>query len=70
MHDHAKPTAQDFDPDHIILHCGTNDPNSVGTSSQIVREMTDLALSLKSNKNKTWISLLTPRSDKLNNKAR
>ena len=53
MHDHAKPTAQDFDPDHIILHCGTNDPNSVGTSSQIVREITDLALSLKSNKNKT-----------------
>ena len=65
MHDHAKPTVQDFDLDHIILHCGTNDLNSGRTSSQII----DLALSLKSDKNRISISLLTPRSDKLNNKA-
>ena len=58
MHDHAKPTVRDFDPDHIILH-----------SSQIAKEIIDLALSLKSEKNRISISLLTPRSDKLNNKA-
>ena len=71
MHDHAKPTAQDFDPDHIILHCGTNDPNSVRTFSQTAtaREIIDPATSLKSDKNKISISLLTPRCDKLNNKA-
>ena len=66
MHDHAKPTVRDFDPDHIILHCGTNDLNSDRTSSQIAKEIIDLALSLKSNKNRISISLLTRRSDKLN----
>ena len=35
MHDHVKPTVRDFDPDYIILHCGTNDPNFDRTSSQI-----------------------------------
>ena len=69
MHDHVKPTVRDFDPDHIILHRGTNDLNSVRTSSQIAREVIDLANSLKSDKNKISISLLTPRCDKLNNKA-
>ena len=69
MHDHAKSTVRDFDPDHIILHCGTNDLNSDRTSSQIAIEIKDLALSLKSNKNRISISLLTQRSDKLNSKA-
>ena len=71
MHDHVKPTVRDFDPDHIILHCGTNDPNSDRTFSQTAtaREIIDPATSLKSDKNKISISLLTPRCDKLNNKA-
>ena len=69
MHDHAKPTGREFNPDHTILHCGTNDLNSDRTSSQIAKEIIDLALSLKSDKNEISISLLTPRSDKLNNKV-
>ena len=69
MHNHAKSTVPDFCPDHIILHCGTNDLNSDRTSSQIARENINLALSLKSDENKISVSLLTPRSDKLNNKA-
>ena len=69
MHDHAKPTVRDFDPDHIILHCGTNDSNSDRTSSQIAKEIINIALSLKPDKYRISISLLTPRSDKLNNKA-
>ena len=69
MHNHGKPTIRDFDPDRIILHCGNNDLNSNRTSSQIAREIIDLALSLKSDKNKMLISLLTPRSNKLNIKA-
>ena len=28
MHDHVKPTIRDVNPDHVILHCGTNDLNS------------------------------------------
>ena len=69
MRDHVKWTIRDFYPDHIILHCGTNDLNSNKTSSQVAREITDLALSLKSDKNKISISLLTPRRAKLNNKT-
>ena len=60
---HARPC------ETIILHCGTNDLNSNRTSSQNAGEIIDLALSLKSDKNKISIPLLTPRSDKLNNKA-
>ena len=46
MHNHPKPIVQDFDSDHIILNCGTNDLNSDRVSSQIAREIVDLALSL------------------------
>ena len=69
MHDHTRPTVRDFNPDHIILHCGTNHLNADKTYSPIAREITDLALSLKFDKNKILISLLTPRSNKLNSKA-
>ena len=69
MHDHAKAAVRDFDPDHIILHCGANDSNPGRISSNIAGEIIDLALWLKSDKNKISVSLLTPRSSKLNNKA-
>ena len=69
MLDHAKPTIRDFDPDHIILHYGTNYLNSNKTSSQTAREIIDLAFSMKPDKNKISIPLLTPCSEKLNNKA-
>ena len=65
MRDHAKPTVEDFNPQHIILNFGTNDLNSDRTSSQITRETIDLAPSLKSDKNKISISVLTLRRDKL-----
>ena len=41
MYDHAKPTVRDFDPDHIILHCGTIDLNSNTKSSQLSRDIVD-----------------------------
>ena len=69
MHDHMKPAIRGFGSDRIILHCGINDLNSNRTSSQIAREVKDLALSRKSDKNKISIALLTPRSGKLNSKA-
>ena len=69
MHDHVKPTVQDFNPNHIILHCGTNDVSSERTASQIARSIIELALSLKSQDNKILISLVVPRNDNLSNKA-
>ena len=65
MHDHVKPTVRDFNPDHIILHCGTNDLSSERTASQIAKSIIELALSLKSKDNKISISLIVPRNDNL-----
>ena len=67
-HNHAKPAVQDFNPNNIILHCGTNDFNSDRKFSQIAKDILDLTLSMKG-KNKISISLLTSRTDKSNNKA-
>ena len=65
----VKPTVQDFNPNHIILHCETDDLNSERTASQIARSIIELALSLKSKDNKISVSLIVPRNDNLNNKA-
>ena len=69
MHDHAKPTVPGFKPDHNTLYCGTNDLNPDRLFSQVTREIIDLALSLKSEKNKISISLSTPQSGKVSNKT-
>ena len=69
MHDHVKPTIRDFDPEHIILHVGTNDLNSEKTASQIANSIIELALSLKNETNTIHVSLIVPRQDDFNNKA-
>ena len=69
MNDHAKPTMRDFDPEHIILHVGTNDLNSERTASQIANSVITLATTLKNDNNKIHISLIVPRFDNLNNKV-
>ena len=37
MTDHVKPTLRDINPDHIILHAGTNDLRTENTASQIAK---------------------------------
>ena len=69
MHDRVIPSVRDVDPDHIILHSGTNDLSSERTASQIARSIIELALTLKSEYNKISISFIVPRNDNLNNKA-
>ena len=59
----------DFNPDHIIFHCGTNDLSSERTTSQIARSIIELALSLKSTDSEISISLIIPRNDNLNKKV-
>ena len=70
MYDHAKPTIREVNPEHIILHVGTNDLNSEKTSSQISNSMIDLANSLKNETNNIHVSLIVPRNDNLNNKVK
>ena len=69
MYDHVKPTIREFNPNHIILHVGTNELKSNKTANQISRSVIDLALSLISEANAVTISLIVPRKDSLNNKA-
>ena len=69
MKDYVKPTLRDFNPEHIILHVGTNDLNSERTASQIAKSIIDLGQSLKTDTNTITISLIVPRYDNLNNKA-
>ena len=47
MHDHVNPTVRDFNLDHIILHCMTNDLSSERTASPIARSIIEPALSSK-----------------------
>ena len=69
MTDYVKPTINDFDLEHIIIHVGTNDLNSERTASQIANSVTNLQQSLKSINNTVTISLILPRNGELNNKA-
>ena len=69
MHDHVKPTMRDFDPEHVIIHVGTNDLNSNKTASQIANSIVELVLSLKNDRNSIYVSLIVPRNDNLNNKV-
>ena len=69
MTDHVKPTLRDINPDHIILHAGTNDLRTENTASQIAKATIDLATSLKNDDNTVTVSGIVPRLDDLNNKA-
>ena len=70
MYDHAKPTIREINPEHIILHVGTNDLNLEKAASQIANSVIELANSLKNKtnsvKNKTTSSILSKQKiDKL-----
>ena len=69
MYDHAKPTIREMNPEHIILHVGTNDLNSEKSASHIANSIIELANSLKNDNNTIHISVIVPRNDNLNNKA-
>ena len=69
MTDHVKPTLRDINPDHIILHVGTNDLRMENTASQIAKATIDLATSLENDDDTVTVSSIVPRLDDLNNKA-
>ena len=69
MYDHVKPTIREFNPNHIILHVGTNELKSSKTASQISKSVIDLTLSLKSETNLVTISLIVSRKVSLSDKV-
>ena len=66
MKDYVKPTLQDFNPEHIILHIGTTLER---TASHITKSILELCQLLKTDLNTNPVSLIISRYYHLNNKA-
>ena len=69
MTDHVKPTLRNINPDHIVLHAGTNDFRTKNTARQIAKSTIDLAISLKNDGNTVTVSGIVRRFEELKNKA-
>ena len=57
-------------PDHIILHAGTNDLATNVPTDKVAESTVELAMSLKSDSTSVAISNITVRTDKHKNKVR
>ena len=58
------------DNDLVILHVGTNDLRHPKEAKEIAKEIIDLAINTKTEKNEIMISGIVPRRDNLNDKAK
>ena len=61
MDDCKKPSIRD-EPDHFIVHVGTNDLNSEVSSNSIAESIVDLAVSLKTESNDVSVSNIFVRT--------
>ena len=68
MISYANPS-KEFNNELIILHCGTNDLRSNKQPNVIAKDITDLAMDLKTEENDVMVSCIAPRRDNLNQKA-
>ena len=69
MEDYCKPCVRENDPDHIILHVGTNELNFEKSAEMCGKEIMDLAKSLITDKRTVSVSGIIPRNDEWNNKG-
>ena len=67
--DYVKPCIRENDPDHVILHVGTNEMNSELPPERIAKSVVDVAKNVKSNTRSVSISSILPRNDNFNNKV-
>ena len=68
MQDYVRPTIRE-NPNHIILHVGTNDLTTNIPTEKVVESIIDLASSLKSNSCSVAISNITVRNDRYRKKV-
>ena len=68
MQVYVRPTIRE-NPDHIILHVGTNDPATNIPPEKVAGSIIDLAFSLKSNSCSVAISNITVRNDRYRKKV-
>ena len=69
MKDYVKPCIRENDPDHVILHVGTNEMNSELPPERIAKSVVDVAKNVKSDTRSVSISSILPRNDNFNNKV-
>ena len=65
MKDYMKPSLRE-NPDHFILHVGTNDLNTGRSPELIAKSIVDLATTLKGNSRDVSVSNIIVRTDKSN----
>ena len=63
-----KPSLE-YNPNLIVMHCGTNDLRSEQPADAIAESVAKLAKTIKTDENDILISGLTPRSDKHDSKC-
>ena len=68
MHHYAKPSLE-YNPEIVILQCGTNDLRSQKSADDIANDIINLATDMKNDEDDIYVSSITPRSDKLHGKA-
>ena len=68
MKDYLKPSLRE-NPDHFVLHVGTNDLDSDRSPDLIAKSIVDVASSLKTNKHDMTISNIITRNDRFMAKA-
>ena len=70
MNDYVKPCIHKNNPDHIILHVGTNDIPTSKDPLAIVQSIVDLAKNVMTQDGSVTISGIILRNDQWNNKVR
>ena len=69
MNQYKKPT-QEKSPAEIIIHVGKNDLSSDKEPKDIANDIIQLAKSVKTGANKVAVSIILPRKDRFNSKAK
>ena len=63
MKDYTKPCTREENPDHIILHVGTNDLISENSLERVGKSIVDFAGNLFHDNRKVTISGIIPRNE-------
>ena len=70
MKHHVKECLEDNSHNSIILHVGTNNLKNKESVEDIANDIMDVAISIRNEKNNVFVSGLTVRNDRLNNKGK
>ena len=67
---HIKGCLEDNSPDSIILHVGTNNLKNKESVEDIANDIMDIAIFIRNEKTNVFVSALTVRNDRLNDKGK